>query len=191
MKEVYLVRHAALDADGVPTPDGLRCAQAVGQLLPAFDAVISGGDVPTGQTAIAMAGREGAVDERAGIGPPLDEHLQELWEFERLPKKLNISQYVEYVFADGTLEKATRSHATELGWLAQDLLDALDEGQSGLIVSYGLCIMRAMWPAYLQRRPILHGYGFRLESSSGEKSLTRFAPPEVKPPRPGRKRYRI
>src|SRR5688500_1415059 len=101
MRELFVLRHAQLDERGVPTLEGIAHAQAVGALLPEFEIVVSGGDAATGQTAFAMSGRESTADDRAGISPAFADYEEELRQFDRVPKKLDVAQYVEDVFAGG------------------------------------------------------------------------------------------
>lgn len=184
-KELYVVRHAQLDEQAVPTNEGLAHARAVGALLPKFDVVMSGGDAATDQTAFAMSGREPTIDKRAGMDPVFAGYEDEIRDFECTPKKVSITEYVQYELADGELAEPFRVHAgglSDMAWLA---LNHLDYGQSGLVVSYGLSIVRAMWPNYLHRRPIMHGYGFRMvDSTRYGTRVNLFAPPKDKAPRP-------
>ena len=180
MKELYVVRHAELDEEGTPTPAGIACAQAVGALLPRFDVVISGGDAATDQTAMAMSGRENTVDCWAGMSPIFANHEQEVWQYEQPPKKFSVSDYIEYSFADGTISREVSRHASGLRMLIYHTLYSLGDGQTGLIVSNGLCIMAAMYPMYLHKRPIKHCYGFLLQPPCSRETMKLFEPPEAK-----------
>jgi hypothetical protein len=173
MKEVYLLRHAELDAAGVPTPQGLNCAAAVGRLLPAFEVVITGGDPQTASTAEHMTGRRGATDPRAGMCPEFREHEQVVWGM-AIPPGMDFLDYLEF-YEGGVLFTPSARQGRAVKELAIETLRSLSDDGRGLIVSDGLTIASAL-PYRERSLPIAYCGGYRL---ADDRSMSRFVPPGV------------
>jgi hypothetical protein len=172
MGEVYLLRHAELDTTGALTPEGIRCAEAVGCLLPEFEVVITGGDPQTEQSAHHLTGGNSSIsDSRAGMGQEFRAHEQELWGFE-LPGRTDLLDYLE-AYEGGVLFRPCAGQGAELRRLVTHTLDGLSPKGRGLIVSYGLSIASMAHLRHLPDLPIACCYGYRV---ADDRSITRFAP---------------
>lgn len=157
-KNVYLIRHAEKDSQGVLTDTGRAEAKKLSKTLPNFSIVISSDNPRTKETATILTGKDPQVDTRAGfyMAPQAKSDT-----INKLSKDKGISfleAAVEY--NDKEVNGGIEAKAKDLNILIEKTLERLTDNESALIVSHDLCISPAMRQrgTPLESVPFLSGY---------------------------------
>ncbi len=157
-REVYLLRHAHKDDQGVLTEEGMEKASQLRKKLPTFLHVISSDSKRTQETARLISGKEPQVDPRAGFYMAHPEKSDEL---NRIAKEQNIP-FLEAVVVlnDSEVLAGVDDKAGQLNNLIEELMKTLPEGAKAVIISHDLSISPAMKKRGipLESIPFLSGY---------------------------------
>lgn len=161
MKEVYLIRHAEKDPDGVLTPKGEEDAEALRGLTPSFVRVVSSDSSRTQKTAELLTGHKPEVDDRAGFSMAPQQKSDAI---NRLARESNISFLEAAIkYNDPEVLNGIDAKAKELKELVTEILESLEDGQKALVVSHDLSISPevALDGVPLASIDFLHGYVIR------------------------------
>jgi broad specificity phosphatase PhoE len=158
MKEIYVLRHAEKDDNGVLTQDGKLAARALAAALPQFSVVIASESPRTQTTASLLTESEPRIDVRAGFYSTTQEKSGEI-------SKIAQSQGITFfeaadIYNDGELSQGIRQQAMGLNELIDETLGELAGDSKALIVSHDMTITPAMAFRGQDREsiPFLSGY---------------------------------
>jgi broad specificity phosphatase PhoE len=142
MKEVYLIRHAEKDPDGILTAQGEEAARALRDIIPAFAMVLSSGSSRTIRTAELLTGKKPVVDGRAGFSMSTQQKSDDI----NLIARQNNITFLEAAikYNDSEVLAGVEAKAKELNELTSELLSNLEDDQKALIVSHDLSISPAV-----------------------------------------------
>jgi broad specificity phosphatase PhoE len=161
MKEVYLIRHAEKDPDGILTPEGEEAAKTLRGTIPAFARVVSSNSSRTQKTAELLTGRKPEVDDRAGFSMSTQQKSDDI---NHLASENNITFLEAAIkYNDSEVLSGIDAKARELKELVTELLTGLEDGQKALVVSHDLSISPevALDGVPLSSIDFLHGYVIR------------------------------
>lgn len=169
MKEVYLLRHAEKDENGVLTERGQVLAKRLGKTLPRFVKVISSSSPRTKMTAALITSTDSLVDDRAGFYMTTQERSDAV---SQLAAEKGITFFeAAYIYEDGALVKGINDQADKLNQLVDETLASLHDDEAALIVSHDMTITPAMVSRGEQRRSIDYLSGYRIGEDS---SVTKY-----------------
>ena len=142
MKEIYLLRHAEKDNDGVLTEQGRSASLKLAQMLPHFARVLSSGSKRAQLTAELISGIKPEIDERATFYMASSDKSDAI---NQLATERSIS-FLEAVnvFEDDEVISGINNQASLLNELINDLLATTNDGEKILIVSHNISISPAM-----------------------------------------------
>lgn len=169
MKEVYLLRHAEKNENGILTDQGKRLANKLSETLPQFAKVISSSSPRTRITAALITGTDSHVDDRAGYYMTTQEKSDAI---SQLAAEKSITFFeAAYIYEDGALVKGINDQADGLNRLVDETLQSLSEDEAALIVSHDMTITPAMVRRGEPRQPIDYLSGYRI---GGDGSIAKF-----------------
>ena len=158
MKEVYLIRHAEKDPNGILTERGEMAAQELAKVLPVFSKVVSSDSSRTQRTAELLTGKKPEIDDRAGFAMASPQKSDDI---NRLAAENNTTFFeASKVYNDAAVLAGIDVKAKGLKALVTELLGELGEGEKALVVSHDLSITPAVALDGLPATSIdfLHGY---------------------------------
>jgi broad specificity phosphatase PhoE len=163
MKEVYLLRHAEKDEQGVLTDNGQSLARKLGATLPKFSKVIASESSRTQLTAMLITGAQPEVDERAGFYMATQEKSDAI---NKLAAEKGITFFeAADIYNDGELLKGITEKAEGLNQLVDETLNGLNDDEAALIVSHDMTITPAMVLRGQPRQSIKYLSGFRIDNA--------------------------
>lgn len=174
MKEVYLIRHAEKDSEGVLTSEGEETAKALRKVIPAFAKVVSSDSSRTQKTAELLTGSKPKLDHRAGFFIATKQKSDDINNLANQNKISFLEAAVQY--NDPEVLAGIDAKAKELKKLVNELLSSLEEGQKALIVSHDLSISPevALEGVPLASIDFLQGYVFRPGETPQSTTLLSF-----------------
>lgn len=164
MKEVYVLRHAEKDENGILTERGRELAKRVGETLPQFAKIISSSSQRTQMTAALITNTNSHVDDRAGFYMTTQESSDAI---SQLAAEKGITFFeAAYVYEDGALVKGINDQADKLNQLVDEILNSLHDDEAALIVSHDMTITPAMVSRGEPRQSIEYLSGYRIGEDS-------------------------